>query len=98
KRYAKLFGNQLSLRGDDALAEFFLAGICRDAAIGGDGDPRIDLIERGRARGSALENLSVDRDDIGGKSEHAETDDERSRLLHEIAARKSGAIQGSLRV
>ena len=39
ERYAKLFGYQLRLRGDDALAEFDFAGICRHAAIVRDGNP-----------------------------------------------------------
>ena len=46
--HAKFFGDQLGLRGDDALAEFFLAGVGGDAAVGGDGDPGIELVGTGR--------------------------------------------------
>ena len=59
ERHAKLFGDQLRLRGHDALAEFFFAGVCGDAAVGCDRDPGIKLVRRRRARGNALHDLAV---------------------------------------
>src|ERR1700693_4537281 len=80
----QLFGDQLSLRGRDSLAELFLAAICGDAAVGGDGDPGVDLIERWRTwrRSSALR--------VKQSAGCAEADDERARGLQEIAAGESG--------
>ncbi len=46
ERDAQLLGDQLHLRGGDSLAEFFLAAVCGDASVGGDGDPGVDLIEQ----------------------------------------------------
>ena len=46
ERHAKLLGHQLDLRGGDALAELFLAGVGRHVSVGSDGDPRIQLIVR----------------------------------------------------
>ena len=39
----EFLGDQLRLRGLNALSELAFAGVRRDAAVGGDADPRIEL-------------------------------------------------------
>ena len=53
--HRKLLGNQLGLGGLNALSELALAGVRRDAAVGGDADPGIELarIDRRPLRGAA---------------------------------------------
>src|SRR5580692_5845492 len=49
ERNRELLRDQLLLRGGDSLAELLLAAVRCDTAVGGDGEPRIDLRARGRA-------------------------------------------------
>jgi hypothetical protein len=39
RRHGELFGDQLNLRREDALAELAFARVGGDAAVGGDGEP-----------------------------------------------------------
>ena len=43
ERHAQLFGDELRLRGVEALPELALAGVGRHRAVGGDRDPRVEL-------------------------------------------------------
>ena len=43
ERHAQLFGDQLRLRGVEAMAQLAFAGVGRHVAVGGDRDPRIEL-------------------------------------------------------
>ena len=54
ERHAEFFGHQLRLRRGDSLAEFFLAGVGGDAAVGADRDPGIELVRRRASRGVGL--------------------------------------------
>src|SRR6185437_1677220 len=44
ERHAELFGDELRLRSDDALAKLLFAGVTGHFAVGGDGNPRVDLV------------------------------------------------------
>ena len=91
ERNRELLGNQLRLRREDPLAELALAGVGRDDAVGGDGDPRIELggID---VRGAGAEFAL--REEIRG----GERDDDRARGFQKIAPRESRARQSVERV
>ena len=60
ERDAELLGDQLRLRGVQSVAELALAGVCRHAAVGGDGDPRIELIAAGAVEPLRRHHAGVD--------------------------------------
>ena len=95
ERDAEFFGDQLRLRGVQAVAQFALAGVRRYLAVGSDGDPGIELIARSAVdalRGSRCRRQS----ESGNQTCCSETHDEGGRTFHELTARDfaSGFIVG----
>ena len=96
ERNRELLGDQLRLRGGDALAELALAGVGGDAAVGGDGDPGIELPRHAlilRGEGPLRERGVLEQ-----RRGAAEADDQRAAALQEFAARRSITPSSRLRV
>ena len=87
-RHRQLLGDELNLRRVHALAELALAGIRGDAAVGADGEPRIEL-RRIDVRPARVERALHD---VGGVEDRcgAEAHDERARHLQERTAVDGG--------
>ena len=85
ERHRELLGDQLRLRGVDALTELALAGVGGDAAVGGDRDPRIELPRIDVRRLSVERPLRRRRS--RSRRRRAEADDERAGRSSGIAAR-----------
>ena len=83
----KLFSHQLRLRCDDALPQLFFATIGRHAAVGCDGDPGINFVDRWRT-GRRPAELSMSR--LSSQIHHAEADDESAGSLQEATAGERG--------
>jgi hypothetical protein len=94
ERDAQLLGDQLHLRGLHALPEFALARAGRDAAIGGDGNPGIELPwVDGRRGGSSLRGRAGSQ-----RAARREADDEDAGRAEEVAARHPGGGRCDVRV
>jgi hypothetical protein len=85
ERDAQLLGDQLCLRGVQALADLALAGKGGDAAVGIDRDPRVELVAAG-----AIEPLRIEharrQAEILRHARHAEADDQRAGAFEEGTA------------
>ena len=73
ERDADFLGDQLHLSGVQSLAEFALARIGRDDAVGADRDPRVQHFG-----GRAVDPLRGYRAELAGKRTEAESDDQRA--------------------
>jgi hypothetical protein len=83
-RHVELLGDELDLRGEDALAEVALAGVRGDPAVGADGEPRVERagvdvrrprVERARRGGDRARQQRV----------RAEAHDERAARPEEVS-------------
>src|SRR6202008_1265998 len=87
--HVELLGDDLSERRADAGSEIDLAGEDTDGAIGGDGEPRVELVRRQaagvRQRRPALQPLGEHARD---RLEQVEPDDEGARLEQVPAGKK----------
>jgi|GEM_PF-5123725 len=91
ERYRQFLRHELLLRSRNPLAQFFFAAVSGDAAVGGDSDPRIDLVHGRRAGERGLTELRLS----GFVSRHAESDDQNARALQKTAPVEGRAGTGS---
>ena len=77
-RHAQLFGDQLHLRREEALAELALAGVRGDAAVGGDRDPRVELLGVDAAVDALRRTLRLREPSDRRHAGDAEGDDQRA--------------------
>ena len=90
----ELLGDQLHLHREDALPQLALAGVGRDAAVGADGEPRIEL--PGDALILRRERPLREGELVGAGGEAAEAHDQRAAALQEIASRGAHAFAPAL--
>ncbi len=90
ERNGQLLGDQLHLHREDALPQLALAGVGGDAAVGADGEPRVEL--PGDALVLGRERPLRERELVGAGGEAAEADDQRAAALQEVAARRRSRL------
>ena len=87
ERDAELFGDQLRLRGVEPVTELAFAGVGRHVAVGGDGDPRIELIAAGAVEPLRRQPRRVATAEARRRQpRRAEADDERAGAFQKGSA------------
>src|ERR1700687_4291943 len=89
--HRKFFSDQLSLRGGNTLPEFTLSRVGGHISIGGNRDPRIDLVQSRAPCHSSRKIVLASSSPI--YSCHTEGDDQCSCSFQEEPAGKSSASQ-----